>query len=197
MACGPPRSQVGCTLEAPRGAAAPGAFVIRVARVETATHRFSQLVGDLATPMTIVTVAVDGERAGCLVGFGTQASIHPGRYLACLSRTNHTYHVVERDHAAVLAVHFLAESDLGLAELFGSRTGDEVDKFALCAWHSGPRGTPILDDCENWFVGAVIDKLVLGDHVGFLLDPVAAHHAGERRPLTLRDVRGMVPGHAP
>ena len=165
--------------------------------VETAAHGFSHLVGDLAAPVSIVTVAVDGERAGCLVGFGTQASIHPGRYLACLSRTNHTYHVVERYRASVLAVHFLAESELKLAELFGSRTGDEVDKFALCAWHPGPRGAPILDDCENWFVGAVIDKVAFGDHVGFLLEPVAAHYGGARPPLTLEDVRGMVPGHAP
>jgi flavin reductase (DIM6/NTAB) family NADH-FMN oxidoreductase RutF len=168
-----------------------------MAGVEMAAHSFSQLAGGLTTPVSIVTVALDGERSGCLVGFETQASIHPPRYLACLSRRNHTYHVVVRHRAAVLAVHFLSDSQRELAELFGSRTGDEIDKFERCAWHTGPRGAAILDDCENWFVGGVIGQLALGDHVGFLLDPIAAHHGGARQPLTLRDVRGMVPGHAP
>ena len=40
-----------------------------------------------------------------------------------------------------------------LAELFGGETGDEVDKFARCAWHEGPEGVPMLDGCANRFVG--------------------------------------------
>ncbi|MEV0066216.1 hypothetical protein [Amycolatopsis sp. NPDC050768] len=30
-----------------------------------------------------------------------------------------------------------------LARLFGSRSGFDVDKFSLRAWHSGPRGLPL------------------------------------------------------
>jgi flavin reductase (DIM6/NTAB) family NADH-FMN oxidoreductase RutF len=85
-----------------------------------------------------------------------------------------------RHRARVLAVHFLGEDDHDLAELFGGQTGDRVDKFETCEWHSGPEGAAILDACENWFVGQVIGQLALGDHVGFLLEPVAARHAGAR-----------------
>ena len=47
--------------------------------------------------------------------------------------------------ADALAVHFLPDSADDLAELFGSQTGDTVDKFARCRWHPGPAGLPILE----------------------------------------------------
>ena len=54
---------------------------------------FDSLVGDLDYPMFIVTACADGERAGCLIGFATQASIDPSRFLVCLSHNNRTYEV--------------------------------------------------------------------------------------------------------
>jgi flavin reductase (DIM6/NTAB) family NADH-FMN oxidoreductase RutF len=159
---------------------------------------FSTLVGELEAPTSIVTVQAGGERAGCLVGFATQTSIDPPRYLVCLSRRNHTYHTAVRHRARVLAVHFPGEDDHDLAELFGGQTGDDVDKFEASEWHDGPEGAPILDACENWFVGHVIGQLPLGDHVGFLLEPIAARHAaGGRGVLTLQDVADIEPGHQP
>jgi flavin reductase (DIM6/NTAB) family NADH-FMN oxidoreductase RutF len=42
--------------------------------------------------MYIVTaVGKDGERAGCLIGFGTQCSVKPPRFLACVSTENRTF----------------------------------------------------------------------------------------------------------
>ena len=47
---------------------------------------FEGVVGELEYPMFIVTArAADGEPLGCLVGFTTQASIDPPRFIACLS----------------------------------------------------------------------------------------------------------------
>ncbi len=60
-----------------------------------------------------------------------------------------------------------------LARLFGEETGDEIDKFARCAWHEGPEGQPVLDDVPGWFVGRILERFDLGDHVGLLLTPVA------------------------
>ena len=40
-------------------------------------------------------------------------------------------------------MHFVPADGEEIAELFGSETGDEVDKFARCAWHEGPAGLPI------------------------------------------------------
>src|SRR3954452_22365897 len=103
---------------------------------------FNALMGELDYPMFIVTAEAGGERSGCLVGFATQASIHPPRFLVGLSRRNRTFRVASE--ADVLVVHFVSEEDEDLAELFGGETGDEVDKSARCEWRPGPGGAPVL-----------------------------------------------------
>src|SRR5690242_1861529 len=107
---------------------------------------FDELVGGLDYPMFIVTVRDDEEIAGCLVGFATQCSIDPPRFLVCISEKNRTYRIARG--ADVMAIHLVPASATGLAALFGGETGDEVDKFARCAWHVGPRGAPVLDECD-------------------------------------------------
>jgi len=129
---------------------------------------FDELLGALDYPMFIATAAAHGERSGCLVGFAAQTSIDPSRFLACISRENHTYRVAcAADH---LAVHVVPAGGEALARLFGGETTDHADKFAEVAWHEGPRGAPILSECPNWFVGRVLDRLDTGDHAGFLLE---------------------------
>src|SRR3712207_2418732 len=91
-----------------------------------------QLVSELDYPMFIVTVTDGTEHSGCLIGFATQCSINPPRFLVCLSDKNHTFRVARE--AEVMVVHLVPASADGLAELFGSRTGDDVDKFSLCEW---------------------------------------------------------------
>ena len=153
---------------------------------------FLKLLGSLDYPIFIVT-ASDGERReGCIVGFATQASLDPPRFLAGLSRANRTFRLaVEVD---ALAVHVVPEGATELVELFGGETGDEIDKFARCAWTAGPRGLAILDDCPSWFAGEIRARLDLGDHVGHLLDPFAASYAPgpfER----FQQVTHVEPGH--
>ncbi|MDQ3761305.1 MAG: flavin reductase family protein [Actinomycetota bacterium] len=143
--------------------------------------------------MFIVTVRAGDEQAGCLVGFGCQTSIDPPRFLVCLSRKNHTYRVAT--DSDLVAVHFLPRHAEALAQLFGGDSGDDVDKFARCAWQPGPGGLPILQECGNWFVGRVLEQLDLGDHVGFLLEPVAAHWDGTESYLTFDQVKRIEPGH--
>jgi flavin reductase (DIM6/NTAB) family NADH-FMN oxidoreductase RutF len=156
-------------------------------------REFDAFVGDLDYPMFVVTAAHDEQRAGCLVGFTTQASIDPPRMLVCLSVANHTFRVAE--HAGLLAVHVLDPDRRDLAELFGGSTGDEGDKFVCCAWTEGPHGVPLLDDCERRFIGRVLVKHRLGDHVGFLLEPVQVEAYDEGQALTYEQVEDVNPGH--
>ena len=154
---------------------------------------FNDLLGELDYPMFIVTTEVDGERAGCLVGFATQTSIDPQRFLIGLSNKNRTCRVAaEAEH---LGVHFLPAEREDLAELFGGETGDEVDKFARTEWHEGPEGVPIVDGCRNWFVGRILERLDLGDHVGHLLEPVAAEHGTTADEFTFHRAKRIEPGH--
>ena len=158
------------------------------------TEAFEKLVSLLDYPMFVVTTRVDDEWAGCLVGFTSQVSIRPPRFLVGLSKRNHTFRVAER--ATHLAVHVIERPHSELARLFGGETGDEVDKFARCAWHSGPHGLPILDDAAGWFIGAVLSRYDVGDHVGLLLEPGAGSAPGKFEQLvTFSDVRDLDPGH--
>ncbi|MFZ3494098.1 flavin reductase family protein [Streptomyces sp. 5.8] len=148
-------------------------------------------------PMYVVTAAADGEQAGCLVGFATQSSIDPPRFMVWISTANRTYRIACR--ASHLAVHALRREQRQTAELFGGQTGDDVDKFAQVAWWLGEGATPVLADCCAWFVGRV-EGLIEGgggDHVGFLLAPVAQSPPGPARPPLIRfsDVKDLSPGH--
>lgn len=153
---------------------------------------FNTIVGNLEYPMFIVTARAGDERLGCLIGFTTQTSIDPPRFAICLSRKNRT-HRRGRDSPA-LAVHCVPADAPDLAELFGGETGDEVDKFERSAWHDGPEGLPILDRCERWLVGRVIDRLDAGDHELFLLEPIAAG-AGREEDFTFHRAKRIEPGH--
>lgn len=157
----------------------------------------TRLLTELDYPMVVVTTAApDGERSGCVVGFLTQCSVHPPRLAVFLSVTNHTFDVAARaDH---LGVHFLSHDQRGLAELFGSTTGDETDKFERCAWHGGPEGVPLLDECPDRVVGRVIDRRSTGDHVCHVLEPIEAEHGDPPlRQLGFQSVLGLDPGHRP
>ena len=156
---------------------------------------FNSLVEDLDYAMFIVTACAGGERAGCLIGFATQASIDPSRFLVCLSHRNRTYRVARG--AELLGVHFVPADQDGLADLFGGHTGDEVDKFERVAWRPGPGGTPLLDACPNRFVGRVLERLDAGDHDAILLEPVTAERGTESGAFSFHRAKWIEPGHEP
>jgi len=161
----------------------------------SADTRMKDLLGEADRPMWILTVSDGHERSGCLVGFATQASIDPPRFLVCVSRLNHTFGPAMRaEHVVVHAAPAPEEDPEELARLFGEETGDEIDKFERCTWHEGPEGQPVLDAAPGWFVGRVIARHDLGDHVGLLLDPVADHGTLEGA-LTLDEAKDLDPGH--
>jgi flavin reductase (DIM6/NTAB) family NADH-FMN oxidoreductase RutF len=141
---------------------------------EPGTEAFEKLVGLLNYPMFVVTTQVDGVAAGCLVGFASQASIHPPRFLVGLSTKNHTFRVAA--NATHLAVHLFDREHLDVVELSG--------------------GMPILHDAAAWFVGKILDRFSLGDHVGHLLEPVDGDPPHElERWVSFGDVRDLRPGH--
>jgi len=161
------------------------------------TEEFDRFTEALDYPMFVVTTTDGTELSGCLVGFATQVSIDPPRFLVCLSDKNHTFGVALR--ADVLAVHVVGDDQHDLAELFGGETGDRTDKFAHVDWRPGPAGVPVLDACPSYVVGRILERVPFGDHVGFLLEPVDAgpriDAEGDAEVLTLDDVEDVEPGH--
>jgi flavin reductase (DIM6/NTAB) family NADH-FMN oxidoreductase RutF len=161
--------------------------------MSTAEEIFTRMTGSLDYPMLVVTVIGGNERAGCLVGFATQCSINPPRFIVCLSDKNHSSRVAAS--ASSLAVHFLPAAAFGLARLFGSETGDDVDKFSRCRWHAGPGGLPILDEGGRWFAGTIIERHTVGDHVAYVLQPFAASDDGNPASLRFSQAKELKPGH--
>ncbi|WP_199178310.1 flavin reductase family protein [Mycobacterium hubeiense] len=143
--------------------------------------------------MYVVTTSAGGQSAGCLVGFASQVSIDPPRFLVALSKRNHTFRVAQ--DARHLAVHLIPQGDRELAELFGSQTGDEIDKFSRCSWRAGPHGLPILSDAAAWFAGVVLDRVDVGDHVAHVLEPVDADAPDDFDFVSFTDVSDLDPGH--
>lgn len=156
---------------------------------------FASLVSQVDYTLYIVTAAAGEERAGCIVGFASQVSIHPARFMVGVSVKNRTYRVARR--ADTLVVHPVPEDATELAQLFGGETGDDIDKFAHCEWRPGPGGAPVLTELASWFAGRVLDRSEFGDHVGFLLEPTEVHPGDLNQTLTFRRGRWIDPGHEP
>jgi len=155
---------------------------------------FDELVAALDHSMVIVTTVTDNERAGCLVGFHSQASIDPPRYVVWLSQANHTHGVAAR--ASTFAVHLVPADRRDLAELFGGRTGDDADKLARCDWEPGPDGVPLLVGCPARFVGRRIQWLEAGgDHDGVVLEPLQAELADRGPWMRLSGAAAIDAGH--
>ena len=141
----------------------------------------------------LTVVGADRERDGCLIGFATQCSVHPPRYIACISKENRTFDAVQRADAVV--VHFLGPEQVELARLFGGETGDEVDKFELCAWSEGPGGIPVLEDVPGWFAGQILERRDAGDHLALLLEVTEAEDRGGPVDLGFQALKSLDPGH--
>ncbi len=145
-------------------------------------------------PLMVATVSSEtGEKSGCIVGFVTQCSILPPRFLVCISKLNHTFAVAER--SAGMALHLLGRDQDETASLFAEQTGDAVDKFAHCRWREGTSGAPVLESCAAWVEGRVLKRFTVGDHEAFLLSPTAGGAGTEDGLFTYKSSPQLEPGH--
>ena len=154
---------------------------------------FEQIVAGFDYPMFIVTVASSNEVSGCLVGFTSQCSIDPFRFLVCLSKKNHTFHVAQESNC--MAVHLVPADRWELAASFGGETGDELDKFENLDWTPGPGGVPVLALCPTWFAGPIIDRIDGGDHVVHMIEPTTGGEGARTSLLMFQKARRIEPGH--
>lgn len=158
---------------------------------------FDQWMTMLDYPVFVVTTQADGQPSGCLVSFTTQTSVQPPSFLVGMPRNNPTCDMTIRSE--YVAVHVLAQRNQVLAKLFSTPTdGDGLNSFEHCSWRSGPAGMPILDDAVAWFVGRMASWSEVGDHVAFLLEPVAVWSPESPEDLLyLSDIDDLELGHEP
>ena len=130
------------------------------------------------------------------MGFHAQSSIEPARYGVWLSRANHTYRVTLL--AAHVGIHLLTDARPPAGRVFGSVSGDEVDKFAGSRPARARRRPRAWLSCPHRLVArksAVLDEG--GDHVCVVTEPVEAATTGPFAPLRLSAVADLSPATAP
>ncbi len=164
-------------------------------RVEGDTEQLPEALTSRVEQSLFVVTASEpgGDPTGCLVGFTTQCSIDPPRFIVCISKVNHTYDAAHR--AEGIGLHLLGEDQIDLASLFGEQTGDRIDKFERCRWRRGLTGAPILEDCAAWMEGSVLARYDVGDHEAAVLCPVDGGGGAHERPLTYQRLPSLDPGH--
>ena len=155
---------------------------------------FADLMQQVDPPLVVVTTAAEGVRAGCVVGFHGQSSMEPQHFCVWLSKANHTYRVALR--AERFAVHLLTRDDLALAERFGGRSGEDVDKFAGLEV-AEQLGVPVLDLPHRMLLERIAVLDAGGDHVCVTARVLDATTAGAFTPLRVSDVGDLSPGHEP
>lgn len=153
-----------------------------------------ELVAAADSALVVVTTASEDQRAGCLVGFHGQCSIEPFRYSVWLSRANHTHRVAL--FATHFAVHFLSDAHEDLAELFGTTSGDQVDKFTRCEWTAGAGDVPLLTGVPAVVFARQSLWSDASDHVCLVGEPVAVQTGAAYRPLRLSGAHRLQAGHA-
>ena len=159
------------------------------------TSGLDDLMGSVDSPLIVVTTSAEGERAGCLVGFHSQASIDPEHYCFWLSKANHTYRVALRSER--FAVHFLTDVDRESARHFGSLSGMETDKFAGLDFTDTEDGVPMLEDLTNRLIVERIAMLDDGsDHVCLTGRVIATETTGGFASLRPSQLGDLTPGHS-
>lgn len=157
-------------------------------------NAFGRSLASLDAALILVTTFAEGERAGCIVGFHTRSSIVPQHFSLWLSKANHTYRTALR--ATHFAVHFLTADDLPLAKAFGTRSGDDTDKFAGLDVEVEDHGVPLLRACPH---RAVLERITMlddgGDHVCLSTRVLAAQTGDPFEPLRMSDAQHLVAGH--
>ena len=160
---------------------------------DPSTQWSEAITGGADYPLYVATTCDGIEMSGCLVGFVTQSSIEPVRFVICVSKVNHTFAVARRSQG--LALHLLGSNQKPLASLFGETSGDVVDKFAGLDWSTAVTGAPVLADCAAWIDGSVLEHRDAGDHEAFLVAVVAGGPGSHDGCLMLSGALDFDAGH--
>jgi flavin reductase (DIM6/NTAB) family NADH-FMN oxidoreductase RutF len=126
---------------------------------------FRQLLGCFPTGVAIITTRTAAEApVGLTCNSFSSVSLEPPLVLFSLRKASS---VLEAFTAAdSFAINILSQSQEVLSGRFAS--SKIADKFEGVAWHPGPNGTPLIDDCLASFECRVHARHEAGDHVIFI-----------------------------
>lgn len=143
--------------------------------------RYRQIIGHFATGVTVVTMAIDGWLHGITVNALASASLDPMLLLICIDKQAHAHQQLSR--AGHFGVNVLTEEQEALARLFAVSGPPQRGSLRGAAYHRGPRGMPVLEDCLAYLECAMADRCAGGDHTIFIGEVLGGEVVRQAPPL--------------
>lgn len=134
---------------------------------------FRSALASMATPVVVVTTEVDGQRWGFTANSFTSISMDPpllGVYIAETASSFEAFLAADQ-----VALNILAADQAHVAKQFAT---SGIDKFAGLDLDPTHPQAPVLTGTQVSFVGSVVDRPVLGDHVLLLVAPTSSTEPG-------------------
>ena len=136
-------------------------------------HIFRQALASMATPVAVVTTELNGQRFGFTANSFTSISMEPpllGVYIAETASAHAAFM-----QADTVAFNILAADQEHVARQFAT---SGIDKFAGIDFDPAFSQVPVLTGTQVSFVGTVVERPVLGDHVLLLVAPTQSTSLG-------------------
>lgn len=122
--------------------------------------------------MYVMTSIADGRPSASTLTWLSQCSFHPPLLMIGVQSNSRMHYAIETSGA--LAVHFLAEGQEDVAQLFfGPPPDEEGHRLHGMPYEPGEAtGAPVLADLPAWLEARVTDRVDRGDHTVFVCEVV-------------------------
>lgn len=132
-------------------------------------REFRQALGSFLTGVTVVTTLNDrSEPVGFTANSFTSVSLDPPLVLVCLAKSSYNCNSFAR--GSHYAINILSEDQREVSVTFASPVRE---RFAEIDWHSGPTGSPIINQVAAWLDCTMHEVVDAGDHMIFIGQVVA------------------------
>jgi flavin reductase (DIM6/NTAB) family NADH-FMN oxidoreductase RutF len=136
----------------------------------------------LASGVTIVATAWQGQRSGLTATAVCSLALSPPRILASVNVNGQTYDLIAKSRR--MSVNLLADDHRELARQFAIRRGSpEEDRFAIGDWREGVTGAPVLAGALAALDCRVVEILRLDTHAILIGEVEAVTFGPKRTPL--------------
>lgn len=133
------------------------------------------------TGVTVVTTQDQGTPKGLAVNAYASVSLEPPLVMVCVQKTSSTYPALFA--ATHLGINILGTQQQETVATFASKA---TDKFAEIAWHSGPDGSPLIDDSPASLEAEIKERFQAKTHTVFICRVRHAEVVEEADPIVYK-----------
>jgi flavin reductase (DIM6/NTAB) family NADH-FMN oxidoreductase RutF len=142
--------------------------------------QFKFVMRQWASGVTVVTMQTETRRHGLTISGFLSVSLEPPQVLISIGEELTSEALLKE--SAAFVVNFLHEDQSELSDRFAGRLG-AVDRLEGVSTRPSISGAPILQDCLAWLDCRVVQTFVVGDHVLYIGEVMAAGVSDPAKPL--------------